>query len=68
MNLVLFYDLIEINNFKDEVNKNDVYNRHMRHQIPFELINDIKVLMDYLFIIIKKYLINIEIEYPANMG
>ena len=40
----------------------------MRHEIPFELINNIKVLMDYIFIIIKKYLIYIEIEYRYNKG
>jgi len=40
----------------------------MEHVVPFENIKDIKVLMDYLFIIIEKYLIYIEIEYQANMG
>jgi hypothetical protein len=68
MNLVPFDGRCGINDYKDLVNKKSVYNGHMEHVVPFENIKDIKVLMDYLFIIIEKYLIYIEIEYQANMG
>ena len=60
MNIVPSNDPCEINDYKDKGNKNDDHIwSQLRFQISFE---NIEVLLVYLFIIIEKCLIYIEIE------